>query len=118
MSVNTLTCDLSRNNLISCLRKSETVSLTFLKRWKNEYLKSNVVAGVQSGGAELSEGDVVLIDDEHKREYWPMARIVKLIVGRDNKVRSVIVRLKGKLIRRGINRVYALEVSDSLNSFP
>ena len=76
------------------------------------------MGGVQSGGAGLSEGDVVLIDDEHKREYWPMARIVKLIFGRDNIVRSIIVRLKGKLIRCGINRVYALEVNDSLNPFP
>ena len=81
----------------------------YFERWKKEYLKLNVVNGI-ANNVQLKVGDVVMLDDDTKRMFWPMARVESVNVGRDGKVRSVTLNCKGKVIRRGIHRVYSLEI--------
>ncbi|GBM20365.1 hypothetical protein AVEN_222080-1 [Araneus ventricosus] len=60
----------------------------------------------------IKEGDIVLIRDTNsKRIYWPLAKVMKLIPGRDGRVRVVEVSTGGGSFLRPIQRLYPLEVS-------
>jgi len=82
----------------------------FYTRWKTEFLKERLVTGIKSGERKIEEGMVVLIDDGRKREFWPLARILKVFKGRDQVVRSCLLTCKGKTFRRGIERIFPLEL--------
>ncbi|GFW59903.1 integrase catalytic domain-containing protein [Trichonephila clavipes] len=60
----------------------------------------------------IKEGDIVLIGDTNsKRIYWPLAKVIKLIPGRDGRVRVVEVLTSSGSFLRPIQRLYPLEVS-------
>ncbi|GFW69035.1 DUF5641 domain-containing protein [Trichonephila clavipes] len=60
----------------------------------------------------IKEGDIVLIGDTNsKRIYWPLAKVIKLIPGRDGRVRVVEVSTSSGSFLRPIQRLYPLEVS-------
>ena len=65
---------------------------------------------------ELDVGDLVLLDEEENkikksRILWPLGRIVKVIHGRDNLVRSVEVKTKNGTYTRAVQRLLKLELS-------
>lgn len=97
------------NDLSSLLTRREDALRQFFSRWKVEFLKQKVVTGVENKVDRLKVGDVVLLDDDKKRTFWPLARVESLQPGRDGVVRSVMLKVHGKSIRRGIHRVYLLE---------
>ena len=61
----------------------------------------------------ISAGDVVLIKMPNKsRPYWLLGRVLELIVGHDNIVRSVkLKRGDGVVVHHSINHLYPLELS-------
>ncbi|GBN41373.1 hypothetical protein AVEN_182071-1 [Araneus ventricosus] len=60
----------------------------------------------------IKEGEIVLIGDTNsKRIYWPLAKVMKLIPGRDGRVRVVEVLTEGGSFLRPVQRLYPLEVS-------
>ncbi|GFX25730.1 uncharacterized protein TNCV_4337141 [Trichonephila clavipes] len=62
----------------------------------------------------IKEGDIVLIGDTNsKRIYWPLAKVIKLIPGRDGRVRVVEVSTSSGSFLRPIQRLYPLEVSET-----
>ena len=62
---------------------------------------------------QVREGDVVLVgDDNRKRINWPLARIEKLILGRDGVVRVAILKTKDGRLKRPIQRIYPLEINN------
>ena len=53
-------------------------------RFRNEYLSQLISKGSVRESRKVKEGDVVLVgEDNRKRIDWPLARIEKLILGRD-----------------------------------
>ncbi|GFV93189.1 integrase catalytic domain-containing protein [Trichonephila clavipes] len=62
--------------------------------------------------SNIQVGDIVLIgDDWKKRLQWPLARVIKLIPGKDGLVRIVKLKTQSCTLIRPIQRVFPLEVS-------
>ena len=57
-------------------------------------------------------GDVVLLNEGSKREYWPLAVVVDIFKGRDEVVRSVKLKCNGKVLTRPTKLIYLLESQD------
>lgn len=63
---------------------------------------------------EVKVGEIVLIGhDTKKRIDWPLALVTDVIPGRDGTGRVVILKTKNGTLKRPIQRVYPLEVSQS-----
>ncbi|GFT63199.1 integrase catalytic domain-containing protein [Trichonephila clavipes] len=61
-------------------------------------------------------GEIVLIgDDNKKRLFWPMARIIELIPGRDGKIRTVKLKTQHGTVLRPVQHVYPLEIRANEN---
>ncbi|KAG8200798.1 hypothetical protein JTE90_006379 [Oedothorax gibbosus] len=79
------------------------------KRFRNEYLRQLREYYKVKGDQHVKEGDVVLIGDTNcKRLSWPLARISKLLPGRDGNVRLVQVKTSYGTLLRPIQRIYPL----------
>ena len=48
-------------------------------------------------------------DDSLKKNQWPLARITKVLPGKDNVVRTVEVRTKNATYTRPVTKLYKLE---------
>ena len=81
-------------------------------RFRKEYLSNLILKGSCNESRAINVGDVVLLgDDNSKRVDWPLARIEKLIVGRDGRARVVVLRTKDGLYKRPIQRIFPLGIS-------
>jgi len=98
-----------RSTILESLLWRDKYFQEFFARWKTEYLKDRISTGRRTSDRNIEVGEVVLVDNDKKREFWPLARITELIIGRDGKVRSLVLKCKGKTIRRGLNRVFFLD---------
>lgn len=67
-------------------------------RWRDEYLKElgATVRARAASSKQLSEGDVVLIEDKGPRTFWRMCRIERTYTGRDGRIRSCLLPSSGK----------------------
>ncbi|GFS97239.1 uncharacterized protein NPIL_72611 [Nephila pilipes] len=54
--------------------------------------------------------DTPLGDDNKKRLFWPLAKIIELIPGRDGKIRTVKLKTQHGTVLRPIQRIYPLEI--------
>ena len=56
-------------------------------------------------------------DEQEKRGFWKMGRVIELIQGRDGEVRGAVIRVyfggKCKLLRRHVQCLYLLETNNS-----
>ena len=82
-------------------------------RFRAEYLSRLLLKGAGKKETRAIEvGDIVLIgDDNRKRIDWPLARVIKLIEGRDGNVRVCELKTKNGILTRPIQRIYPLEVT-------
>lgn len=119
-----------QDEVLTLWQQRQELSASFWKRWKREYLST-----LQSfnkwldPGMEPTLGEVVLLDEPIKLNYirrldgylptvakdnkmfWQLAKIIKLHMGRDGRVRSVEVKLgSGKVFRRDLRHLYRLEI--------
>ena len=91
----------------------------FTKHWKNEYLlgiREALSSTITSEKPDIEVGDVVLKDDQIKRQFWKLARIEELIIGRDGNICAAKVRVpnvKGtSLLTRHLKHLVPLEVQN------
>jgi hypothetical protein len=89
----------------------------YWERWRKDYifqLKSLHEVRNQEKGQIFKIGDIVLImEDKLPRAAWKLAKIEEIVVGRDQKVRSLILKTgPKKTLRRAIQQVCPLEVVD------
>ncbi|GFT84325.1 integrase catalytic domain-containing protein [Trichonephila clavipes] len=60
--------------------------------------------------------EVVLVgDDNKKRLFWALAKIIELIPGRDGKIRTVRLKTQHGKMLRPIQRIYPLEIRSNEN---
>lgn len=116
---------------ISCTNKSLTkraryqnrILKSFTDQWKKEYLlsirESSRSESIQR--ESLSVGDVVILKDANQpRTFWKLARIETLLPGKDNVIRSVMVKVlsndkkKTTLLRRPIQHLVPLEIRSKI----
>ena len=85
------------------------------RRWSSEYLRAlreRHRLKYRNSKNPLSVGDVMILkSEERNRNYWPLAIIEKLIVGRDGVVRAAKVRTRKTVLERDIQHLYPLELS-------
>ena len=71
----------------------------FTMTWRKHYLfelrKSHALKGKrQNRHPNIAVGDMVILkDDSTKRTFWKLAKVQELIVGRDQKVSAVIIKV-------------------------
>ena len=97
--------------LISSFIDNNKIVLQFWKRWKLEYLPTLITNKSKACVKEIKIGDVVLLNECAKREYWPLARVIEVFKGHDGIVRSVKLKCRGKILTRPTKLIYLLESS-------
>ncbi|GFW07910.1 integrase catalytic domain-containing protein [Trichonephila clavipes] len=84
-------------------------------RFRKEYLGLLIQNKNKKGPlSEVRLGEIVLIgDDIKKRMHWPLAKVIRLIPGKDGKIRTVELKTRTGTMLRPIHRVYPLEVQST-----
>jgi len=68
-------------------------------------------------GPQISVGDVVIVkDDQTKRLFWKLTKVVELLISKDGNTRAAVVQVstsKGttQLLRRSLKHLFPIEVS-------
>lgn len=87
---------------------------TLQSRFRREYLGQLVEHSKTSTSSKIEVGDIVLVGaDNKKRHAWPMARVIEIIAGTDNEIRTAKVKTKYGCLIRPLQRLYPLEMSKS-----
>ncbi|GFY63423.1 m7GpppN-mRNA hydrolase [Trichonephila inaurata madagascariensis] len=86
-------------------------------RFRKEYLGLLIQNKNKKGPlSELRLGEIVLIGDDIKKwMHWPLAKVIRLIPGKDGKIRTVELMTRTGTMLLSIQRVYPLEVHDMLS---
>lgn len=108
----------STAKLLESWRKGQIYLDLFWKVWRDEYLLSlrEKLPIYHKSSTEIQrvpkEGDIVLVkDDNLPRSSWKLGRILHLVHGQDEKVRSAKILLPGHtVVSRAINCLYTLEL--------
>ena len=87
--------------------------------WRNEYLlslreKSQLpLKGSKNIPTPPKIGDVVLVKENLPRGHWRVGRIVEVIKGKDQKIRSAKVNVApNKYLNRAVSMLYPIECPD------
>ncbi|GFS68954.1 integrase catalytic domain-containing protein [Trichonephila clavipes] len=87
------------------------------KRFRVEYLGQLRETRNIKGENTLSEGDIVLVGDDHtKRLNWNLGKILKVYPGKYKKVRVAQVKTKFGSFLRPVQKLYLLEVMEKNKS--
>ena len=98
-----------------------TVINHFWRRWSKEYLlelrESHRCRLTNKEAPSVKTGDVVLIHDEDKpRGLWRLARVQRLLAGRDGEVRGAVLHVPNRngrpsTLQCPVQRLYPLEIN-------
>ena len=87
--------------------------MKFRKLWLEQYLPQlQERQSWRTKEPNLKVGDLVLLETENKKQFqWPVARVNKIMRGKDGLVCTVLVRTKTShdLLGRGIHEIFHLE---------
>jgi hypothetical protein len=93
-------------------KQVQGIRATFWDRWRREYLPTlSRRPKWRKEKINFQPGELVLLrdDDFTKRNKWPLARITKVLPGRDNVVRVVEIKTKDGEYTRPVAGLYKLE---------
>ncbi|XP_070511633.1 uncharacterized protein [Cardiocondyla obscurior] len=112
-------CDMLYNSKLNRkIKRRQQLLEDVRKRFQTEYLGQLLLKERKNESRQLRIGDIVLIgDDFHKRIVWPLARIIKMIPGRDGKERVFVLKTKSGICKRPIQRLYPLEIAPNEPNF-
>ncbi|GFY35872.1 integrase catalytic domain-containing protein [Trichonephila clavipes] len=86
------------------------------QRLRKEYLSELIQKCNEKSSREPKVGEIVLFEDDNKKRlFWPMAKIIELIPGRDGKIRTVKLKTQHGTVLRPVQRVYPLEIRANEN---
>ena len=104
----------TRKELNHMLLHQEKVLKKAWKMWREEYLRSLGLSPAIKEQMPIKEGELVMVASNlQPRCTWRVGRVMELLEGRDNRIRSVIVKVGGKLRTRPVQLLSKLEVSDT-----
>ena len=95
-------------------RSRRRVCDRLIRRWTTEYLQTLRCWSESPRGRPVrlpAVGEIVLVQGEGRRGTWPLARVETLIPGPDGRCRAAFIRVRGRLTRRPISRLFRLEAS-------
>ena len=102
------------NHLRKAYDRSQKLRERFKTVWTKNYLtalRERHRVPIVNQKLDLQPGDVVLVESEDSRDYWPLGRIIELLENDHGHVRAVKVRVKGSVYEKTINRLVPLEVN-------
>ena len=115
--------ELTSESLQRRVRHLNSVINHFWQRWSREYLlelrESHRHQAASKNSPPINVGDVVLLEDRDKpRGFWRLARVEKLLAGKDDKVRGAQIRVstptgQSSTLRRPLQALYPLEITQS-----
>ena len=106
--------NVTRQELNQMLVNQEKTLNKVWKTWKEEYVRSLGISPAIRDNVNIKEGDLVMVaSNKQPRCTWTVGRVTALIEGRDDKVRSAIVKCGGKLRTRPVQLLSKLEVVDA-----
>ncbi|GFU99656.1 putative RNA-directed DNA polymerase from transposon X-element [Trichonephila clavipes] len=102
-------------NLCKMVRYRQKLLNDLRHRFRKEYLGLLIQNKNKKGPlSEVRLGEIILIgDDIKKRMHWPLAKVIRLIPGKDGKIRTVELKTRTGTMLRPIQRVYPLEVQST-----
>ena len=92
-------------------KQSQFLAQHLCTRFRREYLPSLTVSHKWNRETRnLSVNDVVLLVDESvPRGFWPLARVIEVMPGRDGRVRVCKIKTKNGIYTRPVSQVCFLE---------
>ncbi|KAL3076742.1 hypothetical protein niasHT_038638 [Heterodera trifolii] len=92
----------NRDKMVATLRHVNARLNKFWEVWRQDYLLSLRERDNQQKGTTglqiPNDGDIVIVeDDQVPRSLWSLARIEKVLIGKDGRARSALLRINGKL---------------------
>ena len=114
---------MSTNKALTRRSKNQWFLLNqFANCWKKDYLLSlceSRVTKLKGQASCVKVGDVVILkDDNVKRAFWKLAKIVELLKGKDDVARAALINVATdngppKMLRRSIKQLIPIEVASS-----
>ena len=114
---------ISTNRSLTRRAKNQRYLLSqFVNRWKKDYLlnlREFRVVKLKGQGCCVKVGDIVLLKDENvRRVFWKLAKIVELLRGKDNIARAALINVAvdngpPKILKRSIKQLIPIEVTSS-----
>ena len=104
----------SDSNVDRAWRSRRRACDRLIRRWTTEYLQTLRCWSASPRGRPVrlpAVGGIVLVQGEGRRGTWPLARVETLIPGPDGRCRAAFIRVRGRLTRRPISRLFRLEAS-------
>ncbi|GFX41311.1 DUF5641 domain-containing protein [Trichonephila clavipes] len=108
--------ELNSNSLNKRIKYRSKLLKDLRQRFRNEYLSQLIQKHNEKASRDPQIGEVVLVgDDNKKRLFWALAKIIELIPGRDGKIRTVRLKTQHGKMLRPIQRIYPLEIRSNEN---
>ncbi|XP_031348317.1 uncharacterized protein LOC116174520 [Photinus pyralis] len=103
------------NNRLNHYQQLQAMVQHFWKRWQKEYLHGLQMRNKwRKPTTPIKVGDLVtIVDDNLPTCTWKMGRVIQLHPGKDNEVRVVTIKTATSEIKRAINKVCVLPLSDN-----
>ncbi|GFV05332.1 integrase catalytic domain-containing protein [Trichonephila clavipes] len=103
--------ELNSNSLNKRIKYRSKLLKDLRQRFRNEYLSQLIQKHNEKESRDPQIGEVILVgDDNKKRLFWALAKIIELIPGRDGKIRTVRLKTQHGKMLRPIQRIYPLEI--------
>lgn len=106
----------SRNSLIKRYKHQQALLTQFWNRWRKHYLltlRSMNLCPPTKVSNLFEVDDVVLVHDHRfPRNMWTMGKVTEIYPGRDGKVRSCLIKTSRGNLRRPVQLLYNLEISN------
>ena len=94
-------------------KQRQDLSREFKELWTSQYLTQlHSRHKWFSKQPNLKIGDLVLIEEQNRKQYqWPLARVFRIIRGKDGQVRTVLLRSRNsnQILKRSIHEINPLE---------
>ena len=113
--------EVEENQLTKLYRRLNTARQRAWSRWQKEYVYSLLESHRINRDVSCLHkvGEIVLIIGEEKnRGEWKEAKVLRLVKGKGNVVRGIILLYKGKQIERPVESVCPLEIRSSYGVQP
>ena len=107
------------NILLDYFRKVNNTINKFHKLWQVQYITSLREKHFRSAGEITAPrvGELVFVKNDSNPQKYPLGRVEELVIGKDNKVREVLVMIEGEILRKAVNTLIPLEVSNVNDSY-
>ena len=80
-------------------------------RFRKEYLGLLAQNRSKARPHEFKVGEIVLVESPNKKRlYWPLAKVVELLPGKDGHVRTLKLKCGSSVMLRPVQRVFSLEI--------